>query len=158
MQTNSQKNLMNKYGKNNTLMDEIYRTTKCGFLAFFDSTGSGIVVATIIPQYENEDILDECLSILKQWNPLWLPKFTMTDKSAVELGAIGKVFPSTICPLCDFHRRQAWKRLVFKNANDVQPLDRNDVLEHLKKLAYAPTRKLYVTVLCPLYTWRKKNI
>ena len=46
------------------------------------------MVATIIPQYENEDLL-EGLTVLKEWNPLWLPKFTMTDKSAVELGAIG---------------------------------------------------------------------
>ena len=102
------------------------------------------VCATIIPQYENEDILVEGLRILKLWNPLWSPKFTMTDKSAVELGAIGKVFPSTIRLLCDFHRGQAWERWVSKNANDVQPQDRNDVLEHLKTLAYDPTRKLYV--------------
>ena len=39
-------------------------------------------------------------------------------------------------------------KMGFQN---VQPQDRNDVLEHLKKLAYAPTRKLYVIVLCPLY-------
>ena len=138
---------MNKYGNNITLMDGIYRTTKYGFPCIFltvkTCTGSGIVVATIIPQYENEDVLVEGLSILKQWNPLCSPKFTMTDKSAVQLWAIGKVFLSTIRLLCYFHRGQAWERWVSKNANDVQPQDRNDVLEHLKKLAYAPTRKLY---------------
>ena len=34
-------------------------------------------------------------------------------------------------------------KMGSKNANDVLPQDRNDVLEHLKKLAYAPTRKSY---------------
>ena len=65
------------------------------------------MVATIILQYENEDILVKGLSILKRCNPLWSPKFTMTDKSAVELGAISKVLPSTIRQLYDFHRGQA---------------------------------------------------
>lgn len=134
---------MNKYGNNITLMDGIYRTTKYGFPCIFltvkTSIGSGMVVAAIIPQYENEDILTEGLNILKQWNPLWSPKFTMTDKSAVELGAIGQVFPSAIRLLCDFHRSQAWERWVSKNANDVLPQDRMMVLAHLKKLAYAST-------------------
>ena len=135
-------------------MDRIYRTTKYGFPCIFFTvktcTGSGIVVVTIIPQYENEDILEMCslaqegeqagarytkmhtlipkcarlffmydkltyisksqlnipesqlcslrsltellenVSIFKQWNPLWSPKFTVTDKSAVELGQLVK--------------------------------------------------------------------
>ena len=111
IQTKAQKELMNKYGNNITLMDGIYRTTKYGFPCIFltvkTSIGSGMVVATIIPQYENEDLLVEGLTILKQWNALWSPKFTMTDKSAVELGAIGQVFPSATRLLCDFHRSQA---------------------------------------------------
>jgi len=70
-----------------------------------------MVVATIIPQYENEA---EGLTILKEWNPLWPPQFTMTDKSAVELVAIGPMFPSPVCLLCDVHRSQAWERWVPK--------------------------------------------
>ena len=109
---------MNKYGNKITLMDGIYRITKYGFPCMFLKVktfiGSGMVIATIIPQYENEDLLAESLTILKQCNPLWSPKFTMTDKSAVELGAIGKVFPSAIHLLCDFHRSQAWDRWVSK--------------------------------------------
>ena len=54
-------------------MDAIYRTTKYGFPWFFltvkTSLGIGRVVATIIPQNENEDMLTEGLQILKQWNP-----------------------------------------------------------------------------------------
>ena len=143
----SAEELMNKYGNNITLMDGIYRTTKYGFPCIFltvkTSIGSGMVVATIIPQYENEDLLVEGITILKQWNALWSPKFTMTDKSAVELGAIGQVFPSATRLLCDFHRSQAWERWVSKNANDINPQDRSDVLEQLKKLAYAPTSMLF---------------
>ena len=67
----------------------------------------------------------------------------MTDKSAVELGAIGQVSPCATRLLCDFHRSQAWERWVSKNANDINPQDRSDVLEQLKKLAYAPTSMLF---------------
>ncbi len=40
-----------------------------------------MVIATIIPQHENEDMIAEGLSILKQWNP----EYSMTDKSDAEL-------------------------------------------------------------------------
>ena len=143
---------MLKYGNDITLMDGIYKTTKYGFPCIFltvkTSIGFGRVVATIIPQHESEDLLVEGLRILKQWNPQWSPKFTMTDKSAIELGAIGQVFPSAIRLLCDFHRSQAWERWVSKNANDVQPQDRDGVLAHLKKLAYAQTG-MYIVCITP---------
>lgn len=140
-----------QYGNSMTLMDGIYRTTKYGFPCIFltvkTAIGSGRVVATVIPQHESEDLLIEGLNILKEWNPTWSPKFTMTDKSAVELGAIGQVFPSAIRLLCDFHRSQAWERWVSKNANDVLAQDRDTVLAHLKKLAYALTGvSLHVSV------------
>ena len=90
-----------------------------------------MVVATIIPQYENEELLVEGLTILKEWNPLWLPQFTMTDKSAVEIGAIGQVFRSSVQLQCDFHRNQAWERWVLKSTNDINPQFRSDVLEQI---------------------------
>jgi len=80
LQTKAQKDLMSKYGNDVTLMDGIYRTTKYGFPCIFltvkTSIGSGMVVATIIPQYENEALLAEGLTILKQWNPLFFVTFT----------------------------------------------------------------------------------
>ena len=114
------------------------------FLTVKTSIGTGMVVATIIPQYENEDLLVEGLTILKEWNTLWIPKFTMTDKSAVELGAIGQVFPSSVRLLCDFHRSQAWERWMSKSTNDINPQLKSDVLEQLKKLAYARTSMLII--------------
>ena len=61
---------MNTYGNNITLMDGIYRTTKYGFPCIFltvrTSIGRGMVVATIIPQFENEDLIAEGLTIAIQ--------------------------------------------------------------------------------------------
>ena len=139
---------MKEYGNIITLMDGIYRTTKYGFPCFFltvkTSLGLGRVVATIIPLYESEELLAEGLAILKEWNPKWSPCYTMTDKSSVELGAIGEVHPNTIQLLCDFHRSQAWERWVNKNANVVLPQDRDIILSYLKDLAYAVT----VGIIC----------
>ena len=61
-------------------------------------------------QYESEQLFAEGLRILKEWNPIWSPRYTMTDKSSVELGAIGQAHPNAIQLLCDFHRSQAWER------------------------------------------------
>ena len=70
MQTKHQQELLEKYGNVVTLMDSVYRTTKYGFLCFFvtvkTSLGMGRVVATIIPQYENEQVLTEGLQVLKR--------------------------------------------------------------------------------------------
>ena len=69
MQTQHQQELLAKYGNVVTLMDGVYRTTKYGFPCFFvtvkTSLGMGRVVATIIPQYENEQLLTEGLQVLK---------------------------------------------------------------------------------------------
>ena len=140
MQTKGQQALMAEYGNTITLMDGIYRTTKYGFPCFFltvkTSLGLGRVVATIIPQYENE----------------WSPRYTMTDKSSVDLGAIGKAHPNAIRLLCDFHRSQAWERWVNKNTNDVLPQNRSIVLSYLKDLAYAVTGTVYIyTYKCHMY-------
>ena len=60
---------MNTYGNNITLMDGIYRTTKYGFPCIFltvrTSIGTGMVVARTIPQFENEDMIAEGLTILE---------------------------------------------------------------------------------------------
>ena len=147
MQTKHQQKLLNKYGNVVTLMDSVYRTTKYGFPCFFvtvkTSLGIGRVVATIIPQYESEELLTEGLCVLKKWNPNWSPHFSMTDKSSVELNAIGNVHPSCIRLLCDFHRAQAWERWVNKTANGVLPQDRDTLLSYLKDLAYATTGTFY---------------
>jgi len=143
MQTAHQQRLMHKFANFITLMDGIYRTTKYGFPCFFlivkTSLSVGRVIGTIILQYESEDLLTEGLKILKKWNPNWAPKFSMTDKSSVELQAIGNVHPLCIRLLCDFHRAQAWERWVNKSANGVSPTHRDVVLSHLKDLAYATT-------------------
>ena len=143
MQTQHQQTLLRKYGNVVTLMDGVYRTTKYGFPYFFlvvkTSLGMGRVVGTIIPQQENENLLAEGIKVIKEWNPDWSPLYTMTDKSSVELGAIGQVHPNAIRLLCDFHRSQAWERWVNKNSNGVFPHDRETVLDYVKDLSYAKT-------------------
>ena len=133
-------------------MDGVYRTTKYGFPCFFivvkTSLGMGRVVGTIIPQQENESLLAEGLRIIKEWNPDWSPLYTMTDKSSVELGAIGQVHPTAIRLLYDFHRSQAWERWVNKNSNGVSPHDRAMVLGYLKDLSYAKTGIYLCTYVC----------
>jgi hypothetical protein len=125
LQTKFQQELLQKYGNTITMMDGIYRVTKYGFPCFFvtvkTSLGIGRVVATIILQEETEELLTEGLTILKKWNPKWVPHFYMTDKSSVELGAVGAVFPQCFRLLCDFHRAQAWERWINKGTNGVFP-------------------------------------
>ena len=151
LQTKHQRELLQKYGNVITMMDSIYRTTKYGFPCFFvtvkTSLGSGRVVATIIPQYETQELVSEGLRIVKEWNSNWSPQFFMTDKSSVELGAIGSLFPSCFRLLCDFHRAQAWERWVNKGTNEVSHSDKETVLaEILKRPCICNYR--YIIPLC----------
>jgi len=87
-----------------------------------------MVVTTIIPQYKNEDLLAEGLTILKSTESIVAIQIHHDRQKCS--GAWCKwsgvsFFPSP--------RSQAWERWVSKNTNDI------NVLEQLKKLAYAPT-------------------
>ena len=140
-QTLHQQRLIVKYGNVVTCMDAIYRTNKYGFPCFFlvvkTSLGTGQVVGTIIPQYETTELIAEGLKILKSWNPDWIPKYFMTDKSAQELDAIKICHPQTVRYICDFHRAQAFERWVAKGSNGIQPERRRKVTADLKALAYS---------------------
>ena len=143
MQTARQRELLVKYGNTVTLMDAIYKTCKYNFPCFFltvkTSVGIGQVVATIIPEFETEEMLSQGLQILKSWTPTWNPSFFVTDKSSVELNAVAQVHPKAVRLLCDFHRAQAQDRWINKNSNGIPAQLKAVVSAKFKALAYAPT-------------------
>ena len=143
LQTARQRELLVKYGNTVTLMDAIYKTCKYNFPCFFltvkTSVGIGQVVATIIPEFENEEMLSQGLQILKSWAPTWNPSFFVTDKSSVELNAVAQVHPRAVRLLCDFHRAQAQDRWINKNSNGIPAQLKAVVSAKLKALAYAST-------------------
>ena len=116
------------------------------FLVVRTSIGIGRVVGTIIPQYENEELITEGLSILTQWNPDWKPRFFMMDKSSVELGPVAAIHPQCFPLLCDFHRAQAVEMWVNEGTNGVHPTDKALVTDAFRRLAYATTGKLWNTI------------
>ena len=124
-------------------MDAIYKTCKYNFPCFFltvkTSVGIGQVVATIIVEFETEEMLSQGLEVLKTWNPTWNPAFFMTDKSVVELNATAQVHPKAVRLVCDFHRAQAQNRWINKNSNGIPAELKNVVSAKLKQLAYTST-------------------
>ena len=143
MQTARQRELLVKYGNTVTLMDAIYKTCKYNFPCFYltvkTSVGIGQVVATIIPEFETEEMLSQGLQILKSWTPTWNPSFFVTDKSSVELNGVAQVHPKAVRLLCDFHRAQAQDCWINKNSNGIPAQLKAVVSAKFKALAYAPT-------------------
>ena len=108
-----QRDLMQLYANNISLLDATYKTTKYDLSLFFLCVKTNVgysVVAELVIQSETTQQILEALAILKQWNPNWKPFFFIIDYSEAELSAIEEVFPSTKVYLCDFHREQAWER------------------------------------------------
>ena len=78
-------------------------------------------VAEFVPEREARMNVAEALSVIKNWNPSWIPEFVMTDRSDVEIKALKQIFPQAQNLLCAFHREQAWDRwlkdgMYFKKA------------------------------------------
>ena len=138
-----QQKWLSTYGNVVTCMDAIYKTNKYAFPCFFlfvkTSIGIGRVVGTIIPQFEMTDMICKGLKTLQAWNPLWNPKFFMTDKSSAELEAIGIAFPACTHFIYDFHRSQAFDRWVNRGCHEVPNHLKKNVTDNFRKLAYAPT-------------------
>ena len=110
-----QQRLMEMYGNTISLIDATYKITKYDLALFFIAVRTNVgymVVAKFIIQSESAEEISEALSILKQWNPNWKPKYFMSDYSETELCAIEQVFPGCKVYSCDFHREQAWERWV----------------------------------------------
>ena len=167
LQTKQQSKWLQQYGNTITCMDATYKTLRYGFPCFFllvkTALGIGRVVGTIIPQHETEELIQEGLEKLKEWNPGWSPQFSMTDKSAQELGmvpkvkvdvlysaklnifavysyspgAFGNVHPNCIRLICDFHTLQAVERWVNCSWHCVPPESKSIVKAAFKKLVYA---------------------
>ena len=77
------------------------------------------IVAEFIVQSEDADSILEALSIVKQWNPTWSPKFFLYDYSEAKIGALEQAFPNVVVYLYDFHREQAWTHWVRGHKHDL---------------------------------------
>lgn len=99
MQTGWQRRLQELYGNEITLMDATYGTSKYGLPLFFVCVKTNtryLVTGTFIIQNEDTSSIEEALSILKTWNPLWRPKYFMTDFCKAEINALENTFPGKL--------------------------------------------------------------
>ncbi|CAC5364762.1 unnamed protein product [Mytilus coruscus] len=96
-QTPWQKRLINLYGKEITLLDATYRTTRYSLPLYFlcvPTNVNYVNVATFVTETEDSSSLIEALNVLKEWNPDWSPKYFMCDYAEEEINALEAVFPS----------------------------------------------------------------
>ena len=94
-QTAWQRNLLQKYGNEICLLDATYKTCRYALLLFFLCVKTNVdycVVGSFVVQRETKNAITEALQVLHNWNPLWSPKFFMTDFSDPEIRAIEDVF------------------------------------------------------------------
>ncbi|XP_067928258.1 uncharacterized protein [Watersipora subatra] len=137
-QSQSQRQLMDRYGHELCLMDATYKTSKYALSLFFIVVKTNInyqpVASFLIPE-ETTSNIKKALDVIKEWNPNWLPGSWMTDCSQAEINALETSFPDTTVYLCDFHREQAWDRNLKKYVKN--PDDKSMILTLLHKLAYS---------------------
>ena len=79
-----QKNLLQRYGNNISLIDATYKTTRYD-LAYLCENKCWVpsVVGEFITQAETAEHISEALQQLRIWNPEWKPKFFMTGSLSI---------------------------------------------------------------------------
>ena len=73
-----QRDLMQRYANNITLLDATYKTTKYDLSLLFLCVKTNVgysVVAEFMIQSETTQQISEALAVIKQWNPNWKPSF-----------------------------------------------------------------------------------
>lgn len=103
-----QRDLLLKYGNNMTLTQKLQTEFSMLFPNSQNVSWDWPHVATIILEFESEEMVLQGIQVLKTWTPTWSPSFFMPDKSAEELNA--QVHTEEVCLLCDFHQAQAQDR------------------------------------------------
>ena len=92
---NGWQRLFSRYGKELTLLDATYRTTRYALPLFFMVVKTNIdyqIVAVFVTENETEDSTQEPLSIIKSWNKDVSPTYGMTDYCTEEFKAMENIF------------------------------------------------------------------
>ncbi len=95
-QTAWQSRLLARYGQDLSFLDATYKTTKYSLPLFFVAVKTNVdyaIVGSFIVQDETTESITEALSIIRQWNPQWKPRYFMTDLCEEEINSIESVFP-----------------------------------------------------------------
>ena len=133
-----QQDLLTRYGNIICLIDATYKTTKYDLALFFTCVKTNMnymVVADFIVQYERVEQITEALSVLQSWNPMWKPRFWMSDYSEPQIAALNFAFPESTVYLCDFHKEQAWSRWTRDSQHGLTAESSETLLFHLRRMA-----------------------
>ena len=90
-----QRRLFSRYGKELTLLDATYRTTRYALPLLFVVVKTNIdyqIVAVFVTENETEDSIQEALSIIKSWNKDVSPIYGMIDYCTKEFKAMENIF------------------------------------------------------------------
>ena len=126
------KHIFNTYGNQLVLLDATYKTTKYALSLFFLVVKTYVnfqVCAVFVIQEDSTDMILKGLNTVKKWNPKVTPKYACTLIS---------VYPNIKVFLGDFHREQAWNRLVNKADNGVANVA-DQVKVYLRSIAHSTT-------------------
>ncbi|XP_071478090.1 uncharacterized protein [Diadema antillarum] len=107
------------------------------------------VVATFVVEEAQQGQIVEAMSILKEWNPSWLPANFVTDAAIEDVNAVQQSFPGYSVYFCDYHRQYAWDQWLGSESNGHRSL-RQSVLPLLERVAGSGTEGEYYAAVIHL--------
>ena len=94
-QTKEMRQLLSRYGNELCLLDATYKTTRYAIPLFFLVVKTNIdyqVVGVFVTESETCAAISEALSVIRDWNPDFKPRYMMTDYDVAEIKAGRNVF------------------------------------------------------------------
>eukprot|EP00794_Sanderia_malayensis_P018489 gene18489-20338_t len=156
--TKWQQRLLTRYGNELVLLDATYHTSRYALPLFFLVVKTNVdyqIVATFVCEGETKEAIEEALSIIKDWNPDFKPRYFMTDYSNEEIGALKSTFNNCFVFICDFHREQAWERWLSECSNGCSTV-KHEILPRLRRIARSLTEtdsEAAITALRSSHFW-----
>jgi hypothetical protein len=109
------------------------------------SSGMGASVMDFLCLSQSKDMMRAVFNRFVEWNPDAVAKVQsfVIDKDYVEWAVLQEVFPNSEVVLCQFHVLKWFKHVITKPKYGIPVSMRDDVMDILRALVYAPSDEDY---------------
>ncbi|XP_064623605.1 pneumococcal serine-rich repeat protein-like isoform X2 [Lineus longissimus] len=139
-----QKRLMSLHGNQMTFLNPAHLALPCEYPLYFlvVLTNVGfLIVGVIILEKSSPELLQEALSVFRNWNPGWKPSTFMVGSDEDDASAIQAVFKEKGIRLHinKDHREKAWRAWQDDASDGIE--NKGEIIEMMREIATSPSRE-----------------
>ncbi|XP_064623601.1 mucin-4-like isoform X2 [Lineus longissimus] len=137
-----QKRLMLLFGNQMTYLDPVYLSLPCVYPLYFLTVLTNVgymIVGVIILEKQSRELLQEALTIFRNWNPDWKPSYIMVGPLEEDANVVQALFKGSRLFINDDHRERTWQSWQDDTIDDIG--NKGALIAMMKEIATAPCRE-----------------